>query len=233
MRCQPYNSKTVSNSGSTNTLIRCRGDVRTGRQELEVTSQSDGSETRLANLVEKSTENYTGAMTTAVIDTTLTDLYFNLPAVQLIMLYHMIWCIQMEIVENPPLWPYADEYRACRSPIIYTRSKVMYILPRLTWVHDHRNVQVSVTKSFLGDLVWCAQNKFELHQIMYLPFYSMQTHCKKTEKVTKSYSFIGGGPDEAPYFDVQFLTFALYHIVWCVQNELLPFKGLLFSHHEN
>ena len=67
----------------------------------------------------------------------------------------MMWCIQMEIAVNPPRWPYADKYKTCRSPIIYAGSKVLKIKPLLGWLNANGNVEVSVTQSFLNDIVLC------------------------------------------------------------------------------
>ena len=92
---------------------------------MEATTISDGSgETINTGLVEQSIERDVRPLTTSVMDITVTGLD-SLSAAPLIALYHMMGCIQMKVVENPPLWPYAHEYKTCRSPIIYPESKVM------------------------------------------------------------------------------------------------------------
>ena len=225
IRCHEHIDKSAPSNDTKTMPIKCT-------EELYESKNFDGSEEINIGFVKQSGYLDAGAMTTSAMDITVNGLDFTSPAVRLIMLYHMMWCIRMGIVENPPLWPYADEYRACRSPIIYTRSKVMKLLPPLTWINAHKNVKVSVTKSFLSDIIWCAQYVFELNQIMYFSFQNLLKYCKITEDVAESYSVIGGGPDKPPKFVLHFYTAMLYHIVWCVQNESLPFKGLPISYQE-
>ena len=232
IECQDYNDKTADNDGSTNIVIKCRGEVSTESQVMEAGTISDGSgETIHTGLVEQSVESDVRAMTTSVMDITVTGLNSS-SAVHLIALYHMMGCIQMKVVENPPLWPYAHEYKTCRSPIINPESKVMEYSHTVRWLNYHKNVQLMVTESFLRDIVWCAQYEFKFEQIMFFSFHNLMKHCTRTEDVANKYDFLGGGPDEPPIFLVKVVTVALYHIFWCVQNETLSFKGLPMSYEE-
>ena len=174
-----------------NIPITCRGVGITDNQELEAGTISGGSETPVTGVLEKSIKNDTSAITTSAMDSTLNGLDSNVPSVQLIGLYHMMWCIKMQIVKNPPIWPYTDEYRVCRSPIISRGSKIMNIFPSLVWFKNYENVPLSVATSFLSDIVWCAQYELEVSQIMFFSFLNFLKLCKKTEEVSKSYRFIG------------------------------------------
>ena len=146
------------------------GDSRSRR------CQADGeSETPDTRVLEKSIENDTSAITTSAMNATLNspDSNVGLPHVQLIGLYHKMWCIKMQIVKNPPIWPHTDEYRACRSPIISRASKIMIINPSILWFKNYENVRLSITTSFLNDIVWCAQYGLERDQIMF--FFILQS----------------------------------------------------------
>ena len=228
IRCQDDGS--VPNKGSTN--ITCKGEGITDNQELEASTTSGGSETPVTGVLEQSIENDTSAITTSAMDAALNSLNSNVPTVQLIGLYHMMWCIKMQIVKNPPIWPYTDEYRACRSPIISRGSKIMNIFPSLVWFKNYENVRLLVTTSFLSDIVWCAQYELGLDQIMFFSFHNLLKLCKKTEEVAESYRFIGDWNEKPRTIHFQFMAAVLYHIVWCVQNESLPFKGLPISYQE-
>ena len=228
IRCQDDGS--VPNKGSTN--ITCKGEGITDNQELEVSTISGGGETPDTGILEQSIENDTSAITTSAMDATLNGLDSNVPSVQLIGLYHMMWCIKMQIVKNPPIWPYIDEYRACRSPIISRGSKIMNIFPSLVWFKNYESVRLSVTTSFLSDIVWCAQYELGLDQIMFFSFHNLLKLCKKTEEVAESYRFIGDWNEKPRAIHFQFMAAVMYHIVWCVQNESLPFKGLPISYQE-
>ena len=64
---------------------------------------------------------------------------------------------------------------------------------------------------------------------MYFSFYKLLELCRRTIEVSEKYRFITGGPNKAHIFYVMVYTPALYHIVWCVQNGSLPFRGLPIS----
>ena len=234
IRCQKNDDKTVPDNSSTNILIKCKGEVSTDNQGLQDATISDGNETINTGLVERSMENDAGAMPTSGMDITVEGLDSNLQTVHLVVLYHMMWCIGMKIVKDPPGWPFADVYKACQSPIYYPESNppVMQFMPPLRWLNAHASVQVLVTESFLSDIAWCAQYEFELEQIMYFSFHNLVKHCVKTEKVADNYDFIGGGPDKPPMSYVRISVVGLFHIVWCVQRDSLPFKGLPISYQE-
>ena len=225
-RCQHPNDKTVSDSDSTNILTKCGGEIHTEIQELEEITISDGSETRNIDFVEQSIENDFESMTTPLMDITVKGLESTLPPVRILMLYHMMWCIHLKIVQNHILWPHSREYGTCRSPIIHADSIIMQFKPPSGWLNAHMNVLVLVTESRLNDIAWCAQNEFKLNQIMFLSFYNILKHCSRTEEFADIYGFNGGGPDKPPMLILVIPTVALYHIIWCVQNESLPFKGL-------
>ena len=158
----------------------------------------------------------------------------TLITIRLIVLYHMVWCIQVKLVENPPLWPYDSQYVNCQSPILFSESEVMRFTPGLDWVHNHTDLQVSVTMAFLGDLVWCSQHEFH-GQFMFFSFDNMLKLCQKTEEVAESFTF-DGITSEKPRIEMMLsiimtsLTF--YHMIWCIQNESLSLKGLPISYQE-
>ena len=158
----------------------------------------------------------------------------TLITIRLIVLYHMVWCIQVKLVENPPLWPYDSQYVNCQSPILFSESEVMRFTPGLDWVHNHTDLQVSVTMSFLGDLVWCSQHGFH-GQFMFFSFENMLKLCQRTEEVAESFTF-DGITSEKPRIEMMLsiimtsLTF--YHMIWCIQNESLSLKGLPISYQE-
>ena len=226
MKCEDDNDNTVPTNGSTNILIKCRSEVSTENQELKVTTVSYGGETRNTGIEKQSRESDVITMTTSVNDITVNDVDYSVTAVHLIMLYHMIWCIQMGIVENPPLWPYADQYRTCRSPIVNAQSEVMIFIPPLIWFDQHKNIQVSVTESFLSHVVWCAKYEFKLEQILFVSFHNILTLCKKTKAFAENYSLIDNWPNRPRTLLVKLNPIVLYHFIWCVQNESLPFRGL-------
>ena len=102
----------------------------------------------------------------------------TLLTVPLGLLYHMIWCIQVDLVKHPPVWPYADQYRKCRSPILSTWSKVMTFTPRLNWMNDHKNTQVTVERSLLSDIVWCSLHELD-RDFMLFSFDNLLKLCEK------------------------------------------------------
>ena len=231
--CQDHNNEAVPNGASTNTLIKCRGTTTAENQGLDAATVSHGGEAKFTELVEQSIESEVNSMTTSVVDTPMNGLVPTLPAIKLLVLYHMMWCIQTKIVEKPPLWPYAQEYRTCRSPIIYPESKVMKFVPPLTLFGDYKNIQVSVTESFLRYVVRCARYEFELDQIHFFSFDNILKLCEKTKEIAENYIFIGSWPNKPRTLSVEIRTVTvLYHIVWCVQNESLPFVGLPMYYRE-
>ena len=121
----------------------------------------------------------------------------------------MMWCIQMEIAVNPPRWPYADKYKTCRSSIIYAGSKVMKIKPLLGWLNANGNVEVSVTQSFLNNIVLCSRNEFALNDIMFLSLDNLLKLCKETKQTAATYSFLGNGPEKTPIWYVVVLPPAI------------------------
>ena len=64
--------------------VRCKGEVSTEKHELDVTTISEGVETKNTELVEQSIEYVVGAMTTSVKYITVNGV--DSPAVKLIML---------------------------------------------------------------------------------------------------------------------------------------------------
>ena len=158
----------------------------------------------------------------------------TLLTVPLSLLYHMIWCIQVKLVKDPPVWPYDAQYMNCRSPILSPRSKVMTFTPSLIWLNNHKNTQVTVARSFLRDILWCSLHEFD-KEFMLFSFDNLLKLCERTKQVVETIRFDGGvsvKPEMKNMFSVIMTTYALYHIVWCVQNESLSFNGLPISYPE-
>ena len=152
----------------------------------------------------------------------------SLFTIRLVVLYHMVWCIQTKLVENPPLWPYDAQYVNCRSPILYS-SRAMVFAPSLTWLHNYTNVNVSVSISFLGDIVWCSLHEFD-EDFMFFLFGNLLKRCQRTTQRADTFIYTGitsAKPQKSrEKLHVHFPTALLYHMVWCIQNNSLLLKGL-------
>ena len=216
---------TVNNQMDVNSVARSVKDIT-------VNGQTDAnSMTRSAKDITVNDQTDTNSVTRSakhiiMNDVTSPSILLTFP---LKLLYHMIWCIQVKLVHDPPVSPYDDQYKNCRSPFLSNRSIVMYFAPHQLWLNNYKDTQVTVAQSLLSDIVWCSLHEFT-SDFMLFSFDNLLKLCEKTKQVAETFRFDRSGVsvklDMKNKYTVILRTILLYHIIWCVQNESLHFNGL-------